>query len=261
MTMRSVQDRFWSDGWVRKLNPLDRYLFLYLLTNEHTSWCGIYELEIGQMAFESGIDERDLERSMLPRLSPKIIYLDGWVWVPNWVKHHMSESGNLSPQQKEGITKAMEKVPEQIRDKMKEIESGSIPYTYPMGGVSASSLSFALSSSFASAPQTHEDIPIGFDQKEKKKTARGNTTGFQSFWEVYPRKEDKMSAMAIWRNLSVGERLLAMTDMQTRPKSKDWLKEKGKYIPLAKNYLEGKRWEDEGVVITKETDAKYAKYD
>lgn len=102
MTMRSIQDRFWSDGWVRKLNPLDRYLFLYLLTNEHTNWSGVYELEIGMMAYESGIDREELERSMLPRLSPKVIYVDGWIYVPNWLKHHHSERGKLTPDQEIG---------------------------------------------------------------------------------------------------------------------------------------------------------------
>ena len=151
MTMRSVQDRFWSDGWVRKLNPLDRYLFLYLITNEHTNWAGIYELEIGMMAFESGLDVRDLETSFLPRLSPKIIYVDGWVYVPNWVRHHASESGTLSPQQKEGMRKAMEKVPEYIRAKIAEVEKTGIPYGYPMDTVSPSSLSFASSSAYIPA--------------------------------------------------------------------------------------------------------------
>ena len=69
---RMVNTRFWNDSWVRKLNSLDRYLFLYLLTNEHTNICGIYELPIGTMAYEIGIDERDLERTMLKRLKPKV---------------------------------------------------------------------------------------------------------------------------------------------------------------------------------------------
>lgn len=132
--MRSVQDRFWSDGWVRKINPLDRYLALYLLTNEHTNWCGIYELPVETMAFESGLDREELAHSMLPRLSPKFIYVDGWVYIPNWTRHHMSESGNLSPQQKKGIEEAQKKVPERIWLKIKEIEDGGIPYPYPMGG-------------------------------------------------------------------------------------------------------------------------------
>lgn len=156
MTMRSIQDRFWSDLWVRKLNPLDRYLFIYLLTNEHTNWCGIYELDLGMMAYESGIDERDLERSMLPRLHPKIIYVDGWVYVPNWVKHHMSEGGNLSPQQKKGMETAWSTVPERIRLRIKAFGMEGIPSPYPMHTVSASASSFASASISELRSRTYE---------------------------------------------------------------------------------------------------------
>lgn len=264
MTMRSVQDRFWSDIWVRKLNPLDRYLFLYLLTNEHTNWAGVYELDLGMMAYESGLDERDLERSFLPRLAPKVIYVEGWIHVPNWVKHHTSESGTISPQQKEGIRKAMERIPENIRLKIKEIEKKGIPYTYPIHTVSPSSLSLSSSLSFASATHAQEDIedvPIGKDLKSKKRPTNGNNSGFQGFWDKYPKKEDRLNALAAWKLLTTEERLQAMNDITVRAVSKDWVKERGKYIPLAKTYLSGKRWEDEGVVAVKKTDDKYAAYD
>ena len=171
MTMRSVQDRFWSDGWVRRLNPLDRYLFLYLITNEHTNWAGVYELEIGMMAFESGIDRTELEQSMLPRLSPKVIYMDGWVYIPNWVKHHMSEGGTLSPQQKEGMRKAKDKIPLEIRRKIDQIENEGIPYAYPMVGVSPSSLSSSLSSITASpcSADSSEEFEIVKEDAPSKK--------------------------------------------------------------------------------------------
>lgn len=188
MTMRSVQDRFWSDGWVRKLNPLDRYLFLYLLTNEHTNWAGVYELEIGMMAYESGIDERDLERSMLPRLGPKIIYIDGWVYIPNWVKHHMSESGTLSPQQKEGVRKAMEKVPAQVRRKMKEVESSGIPYTYPMVGVSPSSLSLSSALLTVAEPPVYE-IVSSFDE-EKSPKRENRTNDKLAIYHIFSKREE-----------------------------------------------------------------------
>lgn len=264
MTMRSVQDRFWSDGWVRKLNPLDRYLFLYLITNEHTNWAGVYELEIGMMAYESGIDREELERSMLPRLSPKIIHVDGWVYVPNWIKHHMSDRGKLTPDQQKAIEKAWTSVPDNIRLKIKAIEeTGGIPPSPPppQGDRSVPS-SFALSSSFASAFSPVADAPLGVyeapeDGKSLKKP-RTTLKGFEEFWGLYPRKEDKVSASAAWRELSTDERVSASEDLKTRAVSTAWKKENGKYIPLAKNYLAGKRWEDQGVITEKST--KYDKY-
>jgi len=113
---RMVNTRFWNDSWVRKLNSLDRYLFLYLLTNEHTNICGIYELPIGTMAYESGIDERDLERTMLKRLKPKVYYIDEWVFLVNFKKHQQyNESVKI------GMEKAQKDVPEKIMAKIKDI--------------------------------------------------------------------------------------------------------------------------------------------
>lgn len=187
MTMRSVQDRFWSDGWVRKLNPLDRYLFLYLLTNEHTNWCGIYELDLGMMAFESGLDREELQRSMLPRLSPKALYVDGWVYIPNWLRHHLTESGSLSPTQQKGIDAAWKTVPERIRLKLKGLESEGIPYAYPIGGVSPSSSAFSSSLPKGSSEELLV-VSTKENGEEREPRVKKDTSYYKVFelWGKYP---------------------------------------------------------------------------
>lgn len=87
--------RFWSDAWVRKLNALDRYLFIYLLTNEHTTISGIYELPLDLMAVETGIDKNDLEKSMLDRLEPKVHYIASYIIIPNFPKHQNLQSPDV----------------------------------------------------------------------------------------------------------------------------------------------------------------------
>lgn len=156
-TMRSVDTRFWSDTWVRQLNALDRYAFLYFLTNQHSSWCGIYEVDLSMIAFETGIDEHDLKRSILPRLYPKVQYLDGWVYISNFEKYHE----NRSEKTKKGIENAWKEVPEKIRLKIKELDGLEIPHQRGMGGVSPSSSSFASSSAYNS------DVPSPLSKEEK----------------------------------------------------------------------------------------------
>ena len=71
---RYIDTRFWHDNFIREnLNPLDRYLFLYFLTNDKTSICGIYELPMSMMASETGL-EREMLTKMLKRLKGKIDY-------------------------------------------------------------------------------------------------------------------------------------------------------------------------------------------
>jgi hypothetical protein len=116
MKERLINTRFWSDNWVRKLNALDRYLFIYLLTNEHTNISGIYEIPISTMAFESGIDERDLEKTMLPKLKPKVFYKDGWIILKNFVKYQRIKSESVVI----GIKKSLNEAPKSILEYAKK---------------------------------------------------------------------------------------------------------------------------------------------
>lgn len=118
---RFINTRFWSDNFVVELNPLDRYLFLYLLTNEHTNICGIYELPLKTMADETGI-EKEMLLKMLKRLKSKIFYIDGWIYLKNFTKHQ-------SPSEKIiiGIENGKKLVPPHILKKIYDMDKVSIP--------------------------------------------------------------------------------------------------------------------------------------
>lgn len=116
---RYVNTKFWSDNFISELNPLDRYLFLYFLTNEHTNIAGVYELPLKTIAFETGI-EIDMLKKMIKRLCSKINYIDGWVCIKNFQKHQSVESLTV----KKGIEIEMAKIPLEIRKK--------IEYGYPI---------------------------------------------------------------------------------------------------------------------------------
>ena len=117
---RYVNTKFWSDGFIVELDPLERYLFLFLLTNEHTNIAGVYELPLRVMAFESGIDKEMLQK-MLARFSGKIEYIDGWVCIKNFTKHQNTASRKVVS----GIEANLKNVPSDVIDKL-------IGYGYPI---------------------------------------------------------------------------------------------------------------------------------
>ena len=106
---RYINTKFWSDSFVVELNPLDRYLFLYLLTNEHTNIAGIYELPIVRMAQETGLDKEMLSK-MMKRLGGKIAYSEGWVIIRNFQKHQKRNESVLI-----GIGNVMAEIPSKIK--------------------------------------------------------------------------------------------------------------------------------------------------
>jgi len=122
-----VDTKFWHDSWVRKLNALERYLFLYLLTNDKCSFCGIYELPIDIMSFECNIEQKKLVKEMLPKLEPKIFYREDWVYIPNFKKHHVNSSEN----NKKGYEAAINDIPGHIFDMFKGLDGEFQPLEAP----------------------------------------------------------------------------------------------------------------------------------
>ena len=106
---RYVNTKFWSDTFISELNPLDRYLFLYFLTNEHTNIAGVYELPLKTVSFETGL-EIDMLKKMLKRLIGKVVYIDGWICIKNFQKHQSTESEKV----KRVIEIEMSKIPDNI---------------------------------------------------------------------------------------------------------------------------------------------------
>lgn len=107
---RMISTAFWSDPWVvDELNPLDRYLFLYFLTNERTNLAGIYELSLRTIANETGIEQEEIKR-MLTRLETRVIYENGWVMLRKAIKHQNYKS----PKIKQGIDDILQNVPQEL---------------------------------------------------------------------------------------------------------------------------------------------------
>ena len=72
---------------------------------------------------------------------------------------------------------------------------------------------------------------------------------FDAFWKLYPRKDAKAKARKWWNtNRPDWETCEAMmTGLERDKSSKQWNKDDGAYIPLPITWLNGRRWEDQGV--------------
>lgn len=51
---RKIHVSFWSDAFISQLAPEQKYFYIYLLTNEKTKQCGIYEITKKQMCNDTG---------------------------------------------------------------------------------------------------------------------------------------------------------------------------------------------------------------
>lgn len=104
---RSVVTKFWDDTYIMKLDPIEKLLFLYLLTNPLTNICGIYEITPRRVAFDTGIDSEMVEKIFKRyEKEQKIVYQNGWVCIVNFIKNQ-----TLNPSVVKGIKRELKLVP------------------------------------------------------------------------------------------------------------------------------------------------------
>ena len=111
---RMVNTRFWADTYISNLDPTEKLLFLYLITNQYTDICGVYELPLKYMAVDTGID-RDMVLKVLTRFEKdgKIKYYDGWIRVVNFAKYQRD-----NPKVKKGIELGLNRFQKAIYDNL-----------------------------------------------------------------------------------------------------------------------------------------------
>lgn len=103
--------------------------------------------------------------------------------------------------------------------------------------------------------QTQLEQPVQTVEKPKMKTRKTKKAiveqeqeeKFTKFWEAWPKKIDKQRAFALWVKENPDDELFnkIMTSLEAQKKQESWNKDGGKYIPNPRNWIEGKRWEDQ----------------
>ncbi len=92
---RKISITFWADSFVQGLTPEGKYFYLYLMTNTRTTQCGIYEITMGQMCFETGYNQETvLKLIALFEKSGKIKYSKSTneIALKNWPRYNESTS-------------------------------------------------------------------------------------------------------------------------------------------------------------------------
>lgn len=107
-----IKDSFWTDSYVANLDPIEKLLYLYLLTNPLCNIAGIYEIQNRRIAFDTGID-KDMVEKMLNRFENdgKILRHHDWLILVNYAKHQSYKNPNVT----KGIGRIIEELPIEVK--------------------------------------------------------------------------------------------------------------------------------------------------
>lgn len=105
---RYIYCKLWSDSKLMNFSFEEKYLFIYLLTNEFTKECGIYEIDLKHMEIETGLSFERLLSCIdkLQNTYDKIKYNPetGEVAIKNWTKYHNSASPKVKKRIEEELS-------------------------------------------------------------------------------------------------------------------------------------------------------------
>lgn len=95
---RKIHTSFWSDSFIQSLSPEQKYFFLYLLTNEKTKQCGIYDISKRHISFDTGYNIDTVSTLLNFFISAKKIVFSeetNELAIKNWDKYNGSNSPSV----------------------------------------------------------------------------------------------------------------------------------------------------------------------
>jgi uncharacterized phage protein (TIGR02220 family) len=95
---RSVNTGIWKDPKFVTLAPLDKLIFIHLLTNDHTNILGCFEITIRDIAHDTMISEMEIKKSLEKLSSNRMITIDDLtseLMVMNWSKYNWNKKQNV----------------------------------------------------------------------------------------------------------------------------------------------------------------------
>lgn len=109
---RYINTKFWDDSYITNLDPIEKLVFLYFLTNPLTKVSGIYEIQLKRAAFDTGV-EKDTVLKILERFTKeeKMFYFEGWVILKNFIKNQ-----SINTNMEKGIQRELAELPQNIKE-------------------------------------------------------------------------------------------------------------------------------------------------
>lgn len=91
-TQRYISTSFWDDEWIQTLDPSEKLLYLYYMTNPLTNIAGVYKIAPRRISFDTGFNTETINYIMQKFEKAGKVYRFGeYIIIPTWPKHQKWE--------------------------------------------------------------------------------------------------------------------------------------------------------------------------
>ena len=237
---RTIDTKFWSDPKVRNLSVNDRYLFIYLITNNHTHLSGIYTLPIPLGVYESGLTDKAYQKGIDTLSEAYMIRFDrenDVVWVIKMFKYQ--PSGNKIKTMAEKQLKSLHNTPlinnflDFYSDRGLGIDRVSIANQLP------------IIQEQEQEQEQEQGIEFGSPPKKRRKISQliAYSEPFLRFWLLYPRKDDKKNAYEVWVAGELDSKIESVIE-KVKTYAKAVKDSEQRWIKIPTTWLNAQDWDD-----------------
>lgn len=181
MAQRFIKDSFWTDGRVEDLDPIEKLLYLYLITNPLCNIAWIYEIKTKRMAYETGID-RDMVNKIINRFVEydKILRFEDRIIIKNFAKNQAT-----NPNVKIWMQRILNDVPDRVRAGFDSLCIGSIEALGYFTLLNLTLPNFTLLNSTEKSESLENQEIEETEEKEKPKKSIVNRHNLEWSKEIY----------------------------------------------------------------------------
>ena len=249
---RQVMLSFWTDSFIDdNFSAEDKYFYLYILTNTHTTLCGCYEVSEQRIGKEMGLST-DSVMAIIERFSKtfdliRYNHSTKEILILKWSKYNW----NASPRFRVAVENELEKIKDpSFKEYLlrlldgEEIDKSIYPIDRVMGENGNSEYPIDTNV-IVNVNDTVSVNSNSLSVKETKRTRKKyeDTPEFITFWEAYPVHANKVGARQEFAKIDAPlDVLLESIEMWKR--TDQWKKDGGQYIPYPAKWLKERRWED-----------------
>jgi hypothetical protein len=123
MQTRIIHTKIWTDSFFASLQPVEKLVFIYYITNPAVNIIHLYECSDKQVIFDTGVDDPVLQK-IKKNLSDnnKIKFFEGYVFLVNAYKYE-TYTGELS---EKGKARAFGQLSSSVKKWYKEVSKGAL---------------------------------------------------------------------------------------------------------------------------------------
>jgi len=111
-THRYISTTFWDDDFIQSLDPSEKLVYLYFMTNPLTNLAGVYKITVKRMCYDTGFNADTINHIIAKFEKAGKAYMKGeYIILPSWPKHQSWETKNDI---KKGIVSILDKLPTDI---------------------------------------------------------------------------------------------------------------------------------------------------